>query len=195
MRVSCRWLLATVAALVVSRAGGAAETKPEAAIAPPPEATRLLADFRTKIPNIGASGTWQGRIGLSDNGFVVQGGLGADGKGDMGQSLDPALDLSKEKYIEVALGVGAKNEVPEVTIAFDDAEGTQFTARIRINQVLPQQAVWFRVRLTDFKLNDWQGNKAGRKIDWTRIKQWHLQGDWSTAAPFHVMFIALRTRQ
>ena len=38
-------------------------------------------------------------------------------------------------------------------------------------------------------------NKAGKKIDWTRIKQWHLQGDWSTAAPFHVMFIALRTRQ
>ena len=101
----------------------------------------------------------------------------------------------KPLYVELALGVGSKNEVPEVSVAFDDADEVQYSARIRVDQVLPQQPVWFHVRLTDFKLNNWQGNKAARKIDWARISRWHLQGDWQTAAPFHVVFIALRTRQ
>jgi hypothetical protein len=85
--------------------------------------------------------------------------------------------------------------VPEVTIAFDDASETQYTTRVRIEQIVPEQPVWLRVRRADFKLNNWQGNKAGASIDWTKIVRWQLQGDWSKGAPFQVVFIALRRRQ
>ncbi len=99
------------------------------------------------------------------------------------------------KYVEVALGTGPKNEVPAITIAFNDVDGVQYTASVRVDQLVPSQPVWFRVRVSDFKLNDWKGDKTGKVINWTRISQWHLQGDWRTEAPCHVMFIALRTRQ
>lgn len=195
MRKLLRLCLAAALSLVAAVSLFPVETKPEAAPVPAPDVTRLLADFRTNIPGIFTSGSWQGRLALSSSGFVVQGNKGADGKGEMGQNLPTPADLSKETFIELAIGVGAKNEVPEVTIGFTDVGGIQYTTRIRINQVLPQQAVWFRVKRSDFKLNDWQGIHVGKTIDWTQITQWHLQGDWTTPAPFHVMFIALRTRQ
>ncbi len=195
MQLFFRFLPATLLALAVVPSARPAETKVEAGDPGPPEVTRLIADFRTKLPDIFSNGTWQGKLALSPNGFVVQGGKGADGKGEMGQRLGPPLDLSKEKFVELALGVGAKNEVPTVTIAFSDVGGTQYVASVRIDQVLPQLPVWFRVRQADFKLNNWQGDRAAKTIDWTHISQWHLQGDWITVAPFHVIFIALRTRQ
>jgi hypothetical protein len=192
MRTSRCLPLAALIAFALSLPGYAAESTAEPPA--PPETTRFLADLRTNLPNGFANGSWQGKISVTPSGTMILGTKGADGKGEMGQTLEAPLDLSQEKFIELALGVGARNEVPEVTIAFSDATGTQYTARLRIDQVLPQQAVWFHVRLADFRLNDWQGDRAGKKIDWTRIKQWHLQGDWSTTAPFHVMFIALRAR-
>jgi hypothetical protein len=188
-------LLLLVMSLVIVSSHHALETKTGTANSQPSaDGTRMIADFRTSLAGVDSSGTWQGKLALSSNGFVIQGSKGADGKGDISQKITPSLDLSKETFIEIALGVGAKNEVPEVTLAFTDVGGVQYTARIRINQVLPQLPVWFRVKLTDFKLNNWQGNMTGKTIDWTRIERWHLQGDWATAAPFHVMFIALRSR-
>jgi hypothetical protein len=196
MPTPLRKLLLTAMSLVIVSSQYAVEVKTETASPPPPpDGTRLIADFRTNLAGVASSGSWQGKLALSPNGFVIQGNKGADGKGDISQKISPSLDLSKETYVEVALGVGAKNEAPEITVAFTDAEGVQYTARSRINQVLPQLPVWFRVKLTDFKLNNWQGNMTGKKIDWARIERWHLQGDWATTAPFHVMFIALRTRQ
>jgi hypothetical protein len=196
MPTPLRKLLLAVISLVIVSSHYAVEAKTEPASAPPPpDATRLIADFRTNLPGVASTGTWQGKLALSPNGFVIQGNKGADGKGEINQKITPGIDLSKETYVEVALGVGAKNEVPEITVAFTDAVGVQYTARIRINQVLPQLPVWFRVKLTDFKLNNWQGNMTGKKIDWARIERWHLQGDWATTVPFHVIFIALRTRQ
>jgi hypothetical protein len=196
MHTPLRKLLLAVMSLVIVSSHYAVEIKTEAPIPPPPsDGTLLIADFRTNLPGVASSGTWQGKLALSSNGFVIQGNKGADGKGDISQKLAPVLDLSKDTYVEVALGVGAKNEVPEITVAFTDVAGVQYTARIRINQVLPQLPVWFRVKLTDFKLNNWQGNMTGKTIDWTRIERWHLQGDWATPAPFHVVFIALRTRE
>ena len=196
MRYGLILLLATAGLLPCSPARGAEDAKADpGAASPAPDNTRVIADLRTNVPKVFGNGTWQGKVALSPSGLVIQGGKGADGKGEIGQDLDPKLDLSKERYVELALGVGIMNEVPEVTVAFDDADEVQYSARIRIDQVLPQQPVWFRVRLTDFKLNNWQGDKASRKIDWTRISRWHLQGDWQTAAPFNVIFITLRTRQ
>lgn len=133
-------------------------------------------------------------MAVTKSGLLVQGNRGADGSGEFGQTLAAAHDLSKAKFVEVALGIGTRNEVPEFTIAFDDASETQYTARVRIDQVMPEQPVWFRVRLADFRLNNWQGNHASATIDWSRITKWHLQGDWSKAVPFQVMFIALRVR-
>lgn len=165
--------------------------------APPPapaETVTLLADFQQKTPGIFSYASWQDRLGVSASGLVIQGGKGAQGNGGMGRTLETPLDLSRETYVELAIAVGVLNEVPEVTIALNDADKTQCSARVRINQLMPQQPVWLRVRLSDFKPVKGQDGSDG-KMDWTQISQWHLQGDWSTKSPFHVLFIALRTRQ
>ena len=196
MHTPLRKLLLAIMSLAIFSSHYAAEVKQETANPQPaPDGTRMIADFRTNLPGVAGSGTWQGKLAVSANGFVIQGSKGADGKGDISQKLSPSIDLSKEIYVEVALGVGAKNEVPDMTLAFTDVAGIQYTARVHIDQVVPQLPVWFRVKRTDFKLNNWQGNMTGKTIDWTRIERWHLQGDWATTAPFHVLFIALRTRQ
>lgn len=184
-----------VALLVAATADHATEGRNGPAESTPPETAALFADLRTPLANGFYYGSWQGRVVATKSGLVVQGNRGADGSGEFGQTLDAARDLSKAKFIELALGVGVRNEVPEVTIAFDDASETQYTARVRIDQVMPEQPVWFRVRLADFRLNNWQGNKASATIDWSRITRWHLQGDWTKAVPLHVIFIALHVRQ
>ena len=181
--------------LLVAAVSGAAENEAPPAAAPPPEPITLLADLRTPLPNGFAYGSWEGRVATIRTGLLVQGHRGADGSGELGHDFEPPRDLTQATFFEVALGVGLQNEVPEVTIAFDDASDTQYAARIRVDQLLPEQPVWLRVRRSDFKLNNWQGNKAGAVIDWTKIVRWHLQGDWSKAKPFQVVFIALRYRQ
>jgi hypothetical protein len=166
---------------------------PSQASTPAEAPTRMLADFREQIPNAFNYGTWEGKAALTPAGTLVQGGKGATGKGELGASLDQSLDLSTATYIELGLAVGVANQVPVVTVAFDDENDVQYSAQIRIDQVLPQQPVWFRVKRSDFKLNDWQ-KKGAKSIDWKNIRKWHLQGDWATEAPFHVVFIAMRTR-
>ena len=181
--------------LLVAAVSGAAENAPPPAAAPPPEPITLLADLRTPLPNGFAYGSWEGRVATIRTGLLVQGHRGADGSGELGHDFETTRDLTQATFFEVALGVGLQNEVPEVTIAFDDASDTQYTARIRVDQLVPEQPVWLRVRRSDFKLNNWQGNKASAVIDWTKITRWHLQGDWSKAKPFQILFIALRYRQ
>lgn len=194
MTISLRKIFVAILSLATATTHYAVETKTETAAAQPVDSSQLIADFRTAIPGIATGGSWQDKLALSSSGFVVQGNKGADGRGEMSRNLEPALDLSKDQYIEVAMGIGAKNEVPVVTVAFTDATGVQYTARITIDQIMPLQPVWFRLKRADFKLNNWQGNQTGKTIDWAHITRWHLQGDWATAAPFHAMFIALRTR-
>ncbi len=186
------WILATVV--------GAAADNPNPPAAspapptPPPEPVTLLADLRAAPARGFVNGSWQGRVATTHSGLLVQGHKGADGSGELGQDFEAPRDLGKATFFEVALGVGSQNEVPEFTLAFDDATETQYVARFRIEQLVPDQPVWLRVRRADFKLNNWQGNKAGAVIDWTKIIRWHLQGDWSKAKPFQVVFIALRER-
>lgn len=187
-------LLIPAALVVTAAASCGAEEKDGPAESAPPETPTLIADLRSPLANSFCNGSWQGRVGVTASGLLVQGHRGADGSGEFGQTLVAPRNLSKAKFIELALGVGVKNEVPEVTVAFDDAGDTQYTARVRIDQMVPDQPVWLRVRREDFRLNNWQGNKASAVIDWTRITRWHLQGDWSKGAPLVVVFIALRTR-
>jgi hypothetical protein len=193
MRIRIRLLLSSLAIVSITSVGLIGEPTPEPAAAP--EITSLVADLRAHLPNLSANGSWRDRITVTPSGTMILGTRGADGKGEIVQILETALDLSRERYVELALGVGAQNGVPEVTVAFSDADGTQYIARLRIDQVVPQQAIWLRTHLADFRLNDWDHKGAGRQIDWTRIKQWHLQGDWTTTAPCQAIFIALRTRR
>ncbi len=187
--------LAALAFLLGFAAYAAEPATPAPAPVAPGDGTRMIADFRTSLPNTFSAGSWQGKVATTSSGCVVQGNKGADGKGELGETMQPLLDFSAVKFVEVALGTGPKNEVPAITLALNDVDGVQYTASIRVDQIVPGQPVWFRVRLADFKLNDWKGDKTGKVINWAKISQWHVQGDWKTEAPCHVMFIALRTRQ
>ena len=59
---------------------------------------------------------------------------------------------------------------------------------------MPGQPVWLRVRREDFKLNDIEKG-TDSQMDWNKVARWHLQGDWATQKPCHVIFIALRARK
>lgn len=161
---------------------------------PPPDETVMMVDLRAPLSGLFQYGSWEGKVAALKSGLAVHGAKGAQGKGGMGRDLAPALDLSEVSFVEVALGVVPGNEVPQITIALNDGDGTQFTARINIGQLVPGQPVWLRARREDFKLNGIEPG-ADSKMDWSKVARWHLQGDWTTAKPFQVIFIALRTRK
>lgn len=163
--------------------------------APKPEASPILiVNFTEAVPEVYGYGTWQNNFGVvPKSGFRIVGSKGAQGSGGFCQTLAPALDLGKCAYIEVAVAVQQGNEVPEYTVAFGDADGTQCSARIRVNQLMPGQPVWLRLNVTDF-VTSTRDPGADGKMDWTKVSQWHLQGDWSTKKPAQILFIALRGR-
>lgn len=186
-------LLSLLSLALLPVSASAADEKPEviAPAAPVPEAPNLFVDFRGKLPGIFHYGSWQDKLAISASGIVIEGSKGAQGDGGMGRNIEPALDLSGDTYIEVALGVGMHNEVPDVTVAFNDADGTQVATHLHIDQLAPGQPVWLRVRRDSFARVAGQDGKDG-KMDWTKVAQWQLQGDWVTKKPFNVVFIALR---
>lgn len=154
----------------------------------------MIANLTQAMPGVFAYGTWQGKLASQANsGVVIQGSKGAQGSGGFGHDIAPALDLSKVQYIEVALATRENNEIPQFAVGFNDADGTLVTARVKVDQLMPNQPVWFRLKPGEFSVVGSQGGKDG-KIDWTKIAKWHLQGDFSTAKPAQVMFIALRAR-
>ncbi len=159
-----------------------------------PDDTTMIVDLRNNPPDIFQYGTWSGKLAVSKSGLVVQGAKGAQGEGGFGQKLSERLDLNQATYIEVAIGVLPGNEAPRVTIALDDIDGTQFSAAINIEQIVPGAPVWLRARRDDFKLNNTQRG-SDSLMDWTKIQAWHLQGDWTTKKPLSVAFIALRERR
>ncbi|HEY4246325.1 MAG TPA: hypothetical protein VGM64_05675 [Lacunisphaera sp.] len=195
MRVSpLPFLLSLLSVSILSVLSHADEKPvPIAPVVPTAESPTLFVDFRKSLPGIFHYGTWQDKLGISATGIVIEGSKGAQGDGGMGRAIEPALDLSRIAYVEVALGVGAKNEVPEIAVALNDADGTQVAARLRIDQIVPNQLVWLHVPRESFTLVSGQGGKDG-KMDWTKVAQWQLQGDWTTKKPLNVVFIALRVR-
>lgn len=204
MTPSARSLLVTSILVLTSALGFAQEPAALAPAAPPPppapapavSPTVMVVDLRGEtIPAYGYE-SWKDRLTRSANGVGVIGGKGAQGDGGFcGPALSPALDLSGMQFIEVALGVGQGNEMPEVTIALADADGTQVAARIRINQIVPLQPVWFRIPVVD--LQPGTGQSAGKILgmDWSKVTLWHLQGDWVTKKPANIVFIAIRARR
>lgn len=189
MNIHCPRLFFTLVLLcVTARAEEAAKTPA------PPEEIAMIVDLRETLPGIFQYASWEGKLAVTKSGLAVLGGKGAQGNGGIGRDIAPALDLEQVAFVEVALGVVPGNEVPQVTIALNDADGTQFTARINIDQLVPGQPVWLRARREDFRLN---GGEKGTdsKMDWQNVTRWHLQGDWTTKKSMRVIFIALRTRK
>lgn len=183
--------VALVAASLVVRGFAAEEAaKPAAADLN----VTMIVDLRANPPGLFQYGSWDGRVGLSKSGLVVIGAKGAQGDGGVGQKLSERIDLNQSTYLEVALGVAPGNEVPKITIAVDDIDGTQYSAPVLIEQLVPGQPVWLRAKREDFKLNTTQRG-ADSLMDWTKIERWHLQGDWVTKKPMQVVFIALRERR
>ena len=181
-------------ATLLSAASVRAEEPAKPAAPKPAEDLTMIVDLRNSPPDIFQYGTWSGKLAVSKAGLVVQGAKGAQGEGGFGQKLSERIDLSQATYIEVALGVVPGNEVPKVTIALDDIDGTQYTAQINIDQIVPGMPVWLRAKRDDFRLNNTQRG-ADSLMDWSKIQQWHLQGDWNTKKPLSVAFIALRERR
>ena len=161
---------------------------------PPPDDTTLIVDLRSNPPGIFHYSTWEGKVAVTKSGLAVLGAKGAQGNGGMGRDISPALDLSQVAFVEVALGTIPGNEVPQVSVALNDADGTQFTARVLVEQLVPGQPVWLRARREDFRLNGVEPG-ADSAMDWSKVARWHLQGDWTTKKPMQVIFVALRVRR
>lgn len=180
---------ALLAAPIVGRA--------EAPAAPTdkPAPIEMIADLRGEATPAYGYESWKDSMNRTPEGVSVVSSKGAQGNGGFCGNLDTPMDLSGMAYIEVALGIGITNEVPEITIGLGDADGTLATARIRVDQIMPKQAVWLRVPLSAF--HEATGEYAGKKpgMDWAKVTQWHCQGDWATKKPFQAVFIALRARR
>lgn len=169
-----------------------ADAAATAATTTPSENVTMIADLRTPPPGIFQYGSWNGKVATTKSGLSVLGSKGAHGDGGFGADLPAALDFSHIAFVEVALGVVPGNEMPQVTVALNDSDGTQYSARLTIEQLVPGQPVWLRVRREDFRLNDVEKG-SDSKMDWSKVTRWHLQGDWSQH-PLHVIFVALRYR-
>ncbi len=184
-----------VAAALFATAASSIAAEPEAAPVPAAPTMVMLADLRGTTATVYGYGSWKDHLNPSANGMVVQGAKGAQGDGGLCGNLTPNYDLSGATWVEVALGVGQTNEGGTVVVGLSDADGTLVTARIRVDQIVPQQPVWFRVPLTEFHTVG--GEQAGKDpgMDWTKIGQWHVQGDWSTKKPYQVVVIAVRARR
>lgn len=192
--VSAAVCAASISATSVFAADVAPAATAEGAAAPV-AAPLMLANFTEDVPGLFHYGSWQGKLAVAPKqGLRIQGTKGAQGSGGFGHDIAPAIDLNKFEFIEVALAVQPGNEVPQYAVGFNDADGTLFTARIRVDQIMPGQPVWFRLKRSDFAAQG--GTQAGKdgKIDWTKVAKWHLQGDYTTAKPAQVLFIGLRAR-
>jgi hypothetical protein len=199
-RSSLFLLIAMLVAPFAGRAENAATAAPAPAPAPaaqPPAAPTgvLVADLRGEATPAYPYGSWVDAVKRSADGVVIVGAKGAQGDGGICGNMTTPVDLSGMTYVEVALAVGQTNEVPEVTVAVGDADETLASARVRIEQIVPGQPVWFRVPVHAFVLGS--GKYAGKVtgLDWTKIAQWHVQGDWSTKKPLQVLVIAIRARR
>ena len=186
--------VATLAAPLVGRAENTATAAP-APQPPPAPSGVMIADLRGEATPAYGYESWTDRLNRTADGVAVVGSKGAQGDGGFCGNLSTPLDLTGMTYVDVALAVGQANEVPEVTVALGDADGTMASARIHIEQIVPGQPVWFRVPVAT--LLPGSGKYAGtvEGFDATKVAQWHLQGDWATKKPLNVLFIAVRARR
>ncbi|HLP10188.1 MAG TPA: hypothetical protein VK178_18645 [Opitutaceae bacterium] len=185
-------LLATVAP---THADDSTDTDTDLAPQPTARSGQLLADLRKGATTVTGYGTWRDHLNPSKDGVVVLGGKGAQGDGGFCVNAPAPFDLSGMSYVDVAIASGQLNEVPELTLALNDSDGTMTSARIRIDQVAPRQPVWYRVPLANFQAAAGEHGGLVPGFDMTKIAQWHVQGDWATKKPLQIVVIALRARR
>lgn len=183
--------LASLALLSIASSLGAEDAPKSGAMI---EGTVMLADLRGDQAGVFSYGTWKDHTTATSSGMAVLGSKGAQGNGGLGRDLPASVDLAGVRYIEVALGTMPVNQVPHITIALNDADGTQYSARLPVEHLVPGSPVWLRAKLADFRLNGVEKGSDG-KMDWGKVTRWHLQGDWTTQQPMHVIFVALRYRR
>jgi hypothetical protein len=190
--MSHRWLFLLSFLLLLAAVRAFAEEPAKAP--PPPDDTILLADLRTPLPGIFSYGSWKDKLATSKSGLAILGNKGAQGDGGMGHEFPALADLATVAFVEVALGTTPSNEVPSITIALNDADGTQFSARVTVEQLVPGMPVWLRAPKSAFKLNGIEPG-SDSQMDWSKVTRWHLQGDWNTKKPMSLIFVALRARR
>ena len=166
-----------------------APTQPEA------PAMVMLADLRGEGVEVYGYGSWKDRLNTTANGLMVLGPKGAQGDGGVCGNLTPNFDLSGANWIEIALGLGQSNGAATVVVGLSDPDGTLVTARIRVDQIVPQQPVWFRVPASAFAPVGGAQSGTNPEMDWTKVAQWHVQGDWGVKVPHQLVVIALRARR
>ncbi len=185
--------------LIALLAAPAARAENPMTSAPAPQQTApsgvMLADLRGEATPAYAYGSWLDRINRSAEGAVVVGSKGAQGDGGFCGNIASPADLSGMNWVDVALAVGHNNETPEATLGLSDADGTLATARIRIDQIVPGQPVWFRVPLAGLHAATGEYGGKVRGFDATKVAQWHVQGDWATKRPMHIVVIAVRAQR
>jgi hypothetical protein len=193
MKTSTRLLLTAVA--LFGAAVSPANAEPEAVAPATAAATVMIADLRGESAAVYGYGSWKDRSLPTANGLSILGSKGAQGDGGVCGNLSPVYNVGGATWIEIALGVGQTNEATTVVIGLEDMDGTLVTARVRIDQIVPQQPVWFRVPLAEFHAVG--GEYAGRTpgMDFTAISKWHVQGEWGVKKPHQLVLIALRARR
>lgn len=181
--------LVVLGALVLAPAlpVSAAETAAPAADAAKKPESWLIADLRG-FSQFFAYGTWDKQTGPTKDGILIQ--KGATGKG--GCCADATINLEDAKWLEVGLATLPFNEVPALTVMFEDADGTNASFRFNVSQLVPGSPVWLRVPVKEASL--YKPGTNGR-LDGDKIVKWHVQGDWSTEKPVQAMIIALRARR
>jgi hypothetical protein len=194
MKPSTRILLAVAALFGTAVIAASAEPETPAPAAAAAPTTAMIADLRGEAVVVYGYGSWKDRINPTATGLAILGSKGAQGDGGVCGTLAPVYNLGGATWIEIALGVGQTNEATTVVIGLNDVDGTLVTARVRIDQIVPGQPVWFRVPLAEFRPVG--GEYAGRVpgMDFTTINQWHVQGEWAVKKPHQFVIIALRAR-
>ncbi len=188
-------LLVAAAFCACAILSSAADPEPASPAAAPTPATAMVVDLRGESVTVYGYGSWKDRINPTATGLAILGSKGAQGDGGVCGNLAPVYNLGGAAWIEVALGLGQTNEATTVVIGLNDVDGTLVTARVRVDQIVPGQPVWFRVPLSDF--HPAGGEYAGRVpgMDFTTITQWHVQGEWGVKKPHQFVVIALRARR
>ena len=184
-----------VATLLALPTAGLAAPQAAPADKASPAPTELIADLRGETTPAYGYESWKDAMSRTAEGVSIASSKGAQGNGGFCGNLDTPMNLAGMAYVEMALGIGAANEVQEVTVGLCDADGTLATARLRIEAIVPKQAIWLRIPLAAFQpaTGEYAGKKPG--MDWSNVTQWHCQGDWTTGKPFQAVFIALRARR
>jgi hypothetical protein len=147
---------------------------------------RMLLDFSERKPDFSYQ-TWEKDAVGSPQGLVIS-GRKATGKGGCGSSA-VQWDLSKERYLEMAVIVGVDNLLPAFSVMLKDRDGSSQSYRFNVESVAPNQSVRVRAVLSKPSYTGDAGAKPG--FDLTDVVEWHVQGDWTTEAKAQLLFRAL----